>query len=96
MTPATAAEWRAAPGVFSRYLARFHGDRTRLHMMITSANAVPPGAPATCGAPMACQWALADSTPAGHAMLMNGAGAYRLGSQATAWRAEFNRLTLAL
>lgn len=96
MTPATSAEWRAAPGVFSRYLVRFHGDPARLHMLMTGAAAAPPGAPAACGAPMACQWALADSTPAGHAMLLNGAGAYRLGSQATAWRVEFNRLTLAL
>ena len=96
MTPATSAEWRAAPRVFSRYLVRFNGDPTRLHMLMTGANAAPHGAPTTCGAPMACQWSLADSTPAGHAMLLNGAGAYRLGSQATAWRVEFNRLTLAL
>jgi hypothetical protein len=96
VTPATAAEWRAAPSVFSRYLVRFKGDSTRLHMMMSAANALPSGAPATCGAPMACQWALADSTDGGHKMLLNGAGAYRLGSQAGAWRAEFNRLTLAL
>jgi hypothetical protein len=92
VTPATAAEWRAAPGVFSRYLVRFHGDSTRLHLMMSSANAPPTGAAATCGAPMACQWSLADSTPAGHLMLLNGPGGYRLGSQATAWRAEFNRV----
>jgi hypothetical protein len=92
VTPATAAEWRAAPGVFSRYLVRFHGVSTRVHMMMTAANAMPPGAAAGCGAPMACQWSLADSTPAGHLMLLNGPGGYRLGSQATAWRAEFNRV----
>jgi hypothetical protein len=92
VTPAVAAEWRAAPGVFSRYLVRFHGDRTRVHMMMTAANAMPRRAAASCGAPMACQWNLANSTAAGHLMLLNGPGGYRLGSQATAWRAEFNRV----
>jgi hypothetical protein len=92
VTAATSAEWRAAPGVFSRYLVRFAGDPTRLHMMMTEAHAMPPGASSTCGEPMACQWSLADSTGAGRLMLANGPGGYRLGSQATAWRAEFNRL----
>ena len=32
VTPMTSAEWRAAPGVFSRYLVRFDGDPTRLHI----------------------------------------------------------------
>jgi hypothetical protein len=96
VAPATSAEWRTAPGVFSRYLVRFHGDRTRLHMMMSAANAMPRGAAATCGTPMTCQWALADSTAAGHLMLLNGPGAYRLGSQATAWRVAFNHLTLSL
>ncbi len=92
VTPATAAEWRSAPGVFSRYLARFHGDGARLHMMMTEALALPRGASATCGEPMPCQWKLAESTGAGRTMLANGPGGYRLGSQATAWRAEFNRV----
>ena len=41
---------------------------------------------------MACQWALAgvDAHRAG-ACCANGPGAYRLGAQAAAWRAEYNR-----
>jgi hypothetical protein len=92
VTPATSAEWRAAPPVFSRYLVRFHGHGDRLHLMMTEAHAMPRRAAATCGTPMACQWSLAESTPAGRLVLANGPGGYRLGSQATAWRAEFNRV----
>ena len=92
VTPATSAEWRAAPGVFSRYLVRFAGDPTRVHMMMSEAHAMPHGAPAGCGDPMSCQWNLAESTPAGRMVLSNGPGGYRLGSQAGAWRAEFNQM----
>jgi hypothetical protein len=87
----TAREWRTVPGTFSSYLARFGGDPGRLHLMIGRAAARPAGAPASCGGPQACQWALAASTPAGRALLANGPGAYLLGDQATAWRMEYNR-----
>ena len=59
--------------------------------MLTEAPSAPAGA-AGCGEPMACQWQLAQATPAGAAMLANGPGAYRVGSQAAAWRAEFDRV----
>jgi hypothetical protein len=92
LTSLTAREWRVAPGAFARYHARFGGDGARLHMLMSQAPARPPGAAASCGEPMACQWRLAESTGAGRSMLANGPGAYRLGSQAGEWRAEFNRL----
>ncbi len=87
----TAREWRTVPSAMSAYAGRFGADTTRMHLLFTAAGAGPAGAPATCGAPMACQWALAAGTPAGAALLGNGPGAYRLGSEATAWRVEYNR-----
>jgi hypothetical protein len=82
--------WRATPRSFSAYLKRFGGDPSRLHLMISGAANMPPGAPAGCESPMSCQWALARSTPAGRAMLANGVGVYRPGSMAASFRAEFN------
>lgn len=38
---------------------------------------------------MACQWALAEGTAAGRAMLANGVGGYRLGAHARPWLAEW-------
>jgi len=91
LTPMSAREWRTLPGDFSAYHASFGGDVGRLHLVLSQARALPAGAPARCGGPMACQWRLARSTPAGSAILANGPGAYRLGAQAIAWRAQYNR-----
>lgn len=91
ITAMTARTWRTVPRAFSGYLRRFGGDPGRLHLLFTAVPAPPRGAPRGCGGPMACQWALARATPAGRAMLANGPGAYRVGAQARAWRAEFNR-----
>ena len=91
VTTMTAAEWRTVPGVFASYAARFGADRSRIHLVMTEAGAAPAGATG-CGEPMECQWQLAGSTPAGAQLLANGPGAYRLGAQAGAFRAEFNRL----
>ena len=40
---------------------------------------------------MACSWTLAESTPAGKAILANGPGVYRIGSEARDWLAEYNK-----
>ena len=86
-----AKEWRTVPKVFATYAGTFGVDRARLHMVLSASPTVPAGATG-CGAPMACQWTLAAATPAGAQMLANGPGAYRVGDQANAWRAEYNRV----
>lgn len=87
----SAAIWRATPRSFGAYLRSFGGDTSRLHFLISGATNMPRGAvPAGCGNPMACQWALARSTPAGRAILANGVGVYRPGAMTAAFRAEFN------
>lgn len=91
VTPMSAREWKVVPRVFNGYAARFGTDPARLHLVLTEAGGIPAGARG-CREPMQCQWQLASATPAGAAMLANGPGAYRLGSQAGAWRAEFNRV----
>jgi len=89
VTSMTAKEWRTVPKGFASYAARFGGRSDRMHLLIAGAPA-PAGA-SGCGEAMACQWAMAASTPTGRALLANGPGAYRLGAQAAAWRAEYNR-----
>lgn len=91
--PFTAAEWSSVPSAFGAYHRRFGGDRERLHLVFTGADARPKGAARACGAPMPCQWRLARGTAAGRALLANGPGAYRLGAQARSWLAELNRGT---
>ena len=88
----TTREWRTVPTAMANYARRFGADTGRMHLVFTAAGAPPPGAPAGCGAAMACQWALAASTPAGATLLANGPGAYRVGGEATAWRVEYNRV----
>jgi hypothetical protein len=90
--PMSAREWRTVPAAMSAYARRFGADTGRMHLLFSAAGAGPAGAPAGCGAPMTCQWALAASTPAGAALLANGPGAYRVGAEATAWRVEYNRV----
>lgn len=90
VTPMSAREWRVVPTVLTAYARTFGADPARLHLMLTEADAIPAGA-SGCGDAMQCQWRLAAATPAGAAMLANGPGAYRVGAQAAAWRAEFNR-----
>jgi hypothetical protein len=87
----SAAIWRATPRSFGSYLRSFGGDTSRLHFLLSGATNVPVGAPAGCGNAMACQWALARSTPAGRAVLANGVGVYRPGTMTATFRAEFNR-----
>jgi hypothetical protein len=91
LTPMSAREWRTLPRDFLAYHARFGGDVGLLHLVLSEARVAPAGAPAGCGGPMACQWRLARSTAAGRTILANGPGAYRLGAQAIAWRAQYNR-----
>lgn len=92
LTSLTVAEWRAAPAAFTAEYQRAGGDPSRLHLLITGADAYPAGRlPASCIAPMQCQWALAESTRAGRAMLSNGVGAYRLGTHARSWLAEWQQ-----
>jgi hypothetical protein len=85
-----AGRWRAVPGAFTRLFARHGGDPSRVHFIFTATD-TPPGAPRSCGARMACQWRLAESTPMGRTVLANGPGLYRVGDQAGAWLREFNR-----
>jgi len=87
-----AAVWRNAPGRFADYITRHGGaGDARVHLLITGVAAPPAGAPAGCGRPMACQFTLAASTPAGRRALANGVGAYRVGDQAGEWLAQVNR-----
>ena len=83
--------WREVPRGFSSYARRYGADAQRIHFMFSGARRAPAGAPRGCGDAMACQWALARSTPAGRAILANGAGAYRPGAMTASFRAEFNR-----
>ena len=89
LTSMTAKEWRTVPRGFASYAERFGAQTGRIHLLIGGTPA--PAGSSGCGEAMACQWALAGSTPTGLAMLANGPGAYRLGAQAAAWRAEYNR-----
>lgn len=89
--PFTAEEWRRVPRAFARYHRRFGGERDRLHLVFSEAERRPAGAGAACGEPMACQWALARGTTHGRALLANGVGAYRLGSQARDFLVQLNR-----
>ena len=87
----TVEEWRRAPAAFTAEYRRAGGDPSKLHLLMTG-SVYPKGKlPAACVTPMACQWALAESTSAGRKMLSNGVGAYRLGSQARPWLAEWQR-----
>jgi len=88
----TAKVWRNAPARFARYLRRHGGaGLSQLHFLVTGVPKAPAGAPAGCGSPMSCQFALARSTRAGAVVLANGPGAYRVGGQAGEWLAEYNR-----
>lgn len=90
LTSFTVAEWRTAPAAFTAEYRRAGGDPSRLHFLMTGTDAYPAGAlPASCVTPQQCQWALAEGTPAGRAILANGVGAYRLGSHARPWLAEW-------
>jgi len=92
LTSLTVAEWRSAPAALTDEYRRAGGDPSKLHLLLTGADAYPAGAlPQGCVTPMQCQWTLAESTAAGRAMLANGVGAYRLGSHARSWLAEWQR-----
>jgi len=82
-----ASVWRRAPGRVAGYLARFGGDKSRVHLVFTGSRTAPAGAGA-CGTPMRCQWALA-SRGATRKILENGPGAYRLGADAGEWVAGY-------
>ncbi len=82
-----ASVWRRAPGRIAGYLARFGGERSRVHLVFTGSRTAPAGA-GNCGSPMRCQWALA-SRGATRAILENGPGAYRLGADADEWVAGY-------
>ncbi|MFM9018999.1 MAG: hypothetical protein ACKORG_06090 [Actinomycetota bacterium] len=92
LTSLTVAEWRTAPAAFTAEYQRAGGDPSKLHLLLTGADAYPAGVlPPSCITPMQCQWSLAESTAAGRAMLANGVGAYRLGAHARAWLAEWQQ-----
>lgn len=88
----TVSEWRAVPAAFTSEYQRAGGDASRLHLLMTGSDVFPAGKlPAACVTPMQCQWVMAESTPAGRALVANGVGAYRVGEHARAWLAEWQR-----
>lgn len=90
LQPFTAAEWRKAPAAFTAEYRRAGGDPSRLHFLLTGTDAYPKGRLVPgCTTPMACQWAMAESTAAGRAIVANGVGGYRLGAHARPWLAEW-------
>ncbi|MCB0881885.1 MAG: hypothetical protein KDC33_06670 [Thermoleophilia bacterium] len=88
-TAFTAAEWRRVPGAVTGLLRRAGGGSSRLHFVFSSTG-TPAGA-TRCGDAQACMWGLAESTPAGRAVLANGPGLYRIDADARGWLREFNR-----
>ena len=88
-TAFTAGEWRRVPGAVVGLLRRAGGDPARVHFIFSS-TAVPAGA-SGCVDAQGCAWALAESTPAGRAVLANGPGVYRIDADAARWLQEFNR-----
>jgi hypothetical protein len=84
-----AEEWRQIPPAFAGLLARYGGQRSRVHFLFTSTGS-PDGA-SGCATPMSCQWRMAASTPAGRAILANGPGVYKVGAQAAEWLQEYNK-----
>lgn len=90
LTPFTVREWKRAPAAFTAEYRRAGGDPSRLHFLLTGPQAFPAGAlPPACTTPQACQWALAEGTAAGRAIIANGVGGYRLGDTARPWLAEW-------
>lgn len=90
LRPFSAETWRKAPAAFMAEYQRAGGDPSRLHFLITGTDAYPAGRlPAECVTPQACQWTMAEQTPAGRLILANGVGGYRLGAHARPWLAEW-------
>jgi len=90
LQPFTVREWQRAPAAFTAEYRRAGGDPSRLHFLLTGTDAYPAGRlPAGCITPQGCQWALAEATPAGRAIIANGVGGYRLGPHARPWLAEW-------
>jgi hypothetical protein len=85
----TAAEWRTGPRDVVDVLRASGGDAGRVHFVLTE-TAMPAGASAGCGTPMACTWTLASLPGANARILANGPGAYRVGAQAPEWIRQYN------
>ncbi|WP_217924848.1 hypothetical protein [Miltoncostaea oceani] len=86
-----ASIWRSVmPRMASKLRQAGGAGIPQLHFAFSSSLRRPAGAPASCGEPMACQWALAEATSPNRRVLANGPGAYRTGRQAPAWLREFN------
>ena len=84
------ADWRTVPGA----VARLAGGNDGLHFVFTRARRVERAVDASgarCASPMACQWALAESTQINRIILRNGVAAYRTSDQASDWLKEYNR-----
>jgi hypothetical protein len=88
--PFSAGEWGRGPRDYLELHTRAGGKPDRVHFLMTGSPQVPPGSPAGCGSPMACTWALAGVPGANATILANGAGAYRVGDQASEWLREYN------
>ncbi len=84
----SATNWRRVPAGFIELFGRYGGDGARVHFIFTGGG-VPAGARG-CSGSQNCAWKLAESTPAGQAILANGPGIYRIGGDARAWMREFN------
>ena len=82
--PVAALEWARGPQRIANYLERrYGGKRTRIHLMLTRADAQPTGAERACGdaSPMTCQVLLAASG-ANAEFFDNGLTLFRVGKQA--------------
>ncbi len=88
--PFSVTKWQRLPAAVTAEYRRAGGDASRLHLLMTGSAAYPSGnLPAGCVTPQRCNWVLAESTPAGRALIANGVGGYRLAASARPFLAEW-------
>jgi hypothetical protein len=88
--PVDARTWRVGPVRVAKYVQRHGGDPHRVHMVLSGFSEAPEGAPEGCGTGLRCAFALARA-PQNAGVLVNGVGAWRLGSRAAEFAAELDR-----
>ncbi len=88
--PFSVTTWQRSPAAVTAEYRRAGGDASRLHLLMTGSAEYPRGnLPAGCVTPQRCNWVLAESTPAGRALIANGVGGYRLAASARSFLAEW-------
>lgn len=91
--PLSGEQWRQAPAGLVRRLTEAGGRVGQVRFMFGGATRMPAGhdMPPGCWTSVRCQWLLAESTATNRAILVNGAGMYRLGApQARDWLGQLN------